>query len=121
MTKKNEPYNHGNKIRWKNHILMHDFKIKYRDSHVGHDDLLHNAMTRFDWNHSEDDLLRFLYRSEERGMKRALTAKSAAPEQHEETAGHRVKTPGAAEPLRYRRDEQTRGDLRFFVTAEADR
>lgn len=47
--------------------------------------------------------------------KRALTAMSAVPEQHEETAGHQVKTPGVTEQQRYLRDIRADAKYSHFV------
>lgn len=94
---------------------------KEQDSHVGHIDLLHNPSKCFYWSNSEDNQLNFMYRSEEGSVcvffseKRALTAMSAVPEQHEETAGHQVKTPGVTEQQRYLRDIRADAKYSHFV------
>lgn len=49
---------------------------------------------------------------------------SAVTEQHEETAGRQVKTPGATEQPRYLRDEQADAQYSSFLCdrrAETDR
>lgn len=87
MTKKSESNNH-NKNKNKKHILMHDYQNKKQDSHVGHNNLkiillsVLTGITQRTINCTLCTDLRSI------GRLRALTAMSAVPEQHEETAGH---------------------------------
>lgn len=76
---------------------------------MGHNNLLHNPIKCLDRSHSEDNQLYFMYRSEECRLfleKRAMTAMSAVPEQHEETAGLQTPTTWY---------EQMQNILTFFV------
>lgn len=95
------------------HILMHDYQKKRKEQGMW-DNLLHHPVTCFDWNHSEDNQLYFMYRSEECRLfvfreESTDSSERKVPEQHEETAGLRVNTPGAAEQLY----EAVRADAKY--------